>query len=274
MNRVCLLVLVSVVHFYKTEALNYQCAVCVMGKYKSLTSNNQCVMCPANTYQDSFGATSVTQCKPCPSNSYSPEGSARSTDCLCGLGYTGDVATFLTGTQTDNLQRSCGGALSDPCATLQSNEQLPSSNAVDTSMSTQSSALLATSGGWAGMTTWWRVMFQREAVVQRLNIVNTELLYTLNSFSIRVGNVPEPANQAQNSLCASNLQWTAGTTSMAVTCTQAVRGQYLYIINGDTGRIVLNNVQVFGYLLPGSEVCLACASGKFKASNGTAACTN
>ena len=124
------------------------------------------------------------------------------------------------------------------------------------------------------MTTWWRVMFQREAVVQRLNIVNTELLYTLNSFSIRVGNVPEPANQAQNSLCASNLQWTAGTTSMAVTCTQAVRGQYLYIINGDTGRIVLNNVQVFGYLLPGSEVCLACASGKFKVSNGTAACTN
>ena len=154
MNRMYLFALLSVVHLYKTDALNYQCAVCVMGKYKSATSNNQCVSCAANTYQDSFGATSVTQCKPCPRNSYSPEGSARSTDCLCGLGYTGDVATFLTGTQNDNLQRPCGATLSDPCTTLQSNEQIASSNAVDTNMLSQSSALLATTGVWVVMTTW------------------------------------------------------------------------------------------------------------------------
>jgi hypothetical protein len=70
------------------------------------------------------------------------------------------------------------------------------------------------------------------------------------------------------------VEWPAGAPNLVVTCTQAVRGQYLYIINGNQGNIILNNVQVIGYLLPTSEVCVACASGKYKASNGTAACSD
>ena len=195
MNRIYLLVLLSLVHTHKTETLNYQCAFCPTGKYKSATSNNQCISCPANTYQDRQAATSVTQCKPCPSNSYAPEGSVRTTDCLCVVGYTGDVATFLTGTQNDNLQRSCGVLLSSPCTTKQSKDQVTSDNAVDVSTSTQSFAVE---------------------------------MSKLQSFSIRVGNLEQFSLMEQNSLCASNLQWPGVATSMLVTCTYAVRRQYLY----------------------------------------------
>ena len=277
MIRWCLSLLLVVVQICDIQALNYQCAVCPTGKYKSGTSNNDCVSCPADTYQDSLGAISATQCKPCPSNSYAPVGSKRATDCLCGLGYSGDVATFLTGAQNENLQRSCSAALNAPCATSQSKDQITSANAVDTSMTSQSFAVYPlpseTNLLFNNMKTWWRVRFEREAVVQSLNIYNIEAT-KLQSFSIRVGNL-EPFNlQEQNTLCASNLQWPAGAPNLVVTCTQAVRGQYLYIINGNQGNIILNNVQVIGYLLPASEVCVACSSGKYKASSGTAACSS
>ena len=277
MIRWCFSVLLVVVQICDTQALNYQCEVCPTGKYKSGTSNNDCVSCPADTYQDSLGAVSVTQCKPCPSNSYAPVGSKRATDCLCGLGYSGDVATFLTGAQNENLQRSCGAGLNVPCATSQSKDQITSANAVDASMTSQSFALYPlpteTNLLFQNMKTWWRVRFEREAVVQSLNIYNIEAT-KLQSFSIRVGNL-EPFNlQEQNTLCASNVQWPAGAPNLVVTCTQAVRGQYLYIINGNQGNIILNNVQVIGYLLPASEVCVACSSGKYKASSGTAACSS
>ena len=269
--------LLIVVQIYNTEAVSYQCAVCPTGKYKTATTNNDCVSCPADTYQDSLGATSATQCKPCPSNSYAPAGSDMATDCLCGLGYSGDVATFLTGSPNENLQRSCGAGLASPCTTKQSKDQITSANAVDTSMTSQSFAVYPSAGEtsllFTGMKTWWRVTFEREAVVQSLNIYNVDNV-KLQSFSIRVGNVEPFSLMEQNTLCASNVQWTAGAPSLVVSCTQAVRGKYLYIINGDQGSVVLNNVQVIGYLLPATEVCVACASGKFKASTGTAACTN
>ncbi len=277
MVRWCLSLLLTVVQIYSTEAVNYQCAVCPAGKYKTATTNNDCVSCPADTYQDSLGATSATQCKPCPSNSYAPTGSDSATDCLCGLGYSGDVATFLTGSQNENLQRSCGSLLNTPCTTRQSKDQITSANAVDTSMTSQSFAVYPSAGEtsllFTGMMTWWRVAFEREAVVQSLNIYNIDNV-KLQSFSIRVGNVEPFSLMGQNTLCASNVQWPAGAPSLVVTCTQAVRGKYLYIINGNQGGVILNNVQVIGYLLPASEVCLACASGKFKASTGTATCTN
>jgi hypothetical protein len=126
---------------------------------------------------------------------------------------------------------------------------------------------------FTGMTTWWRVMFEREAVVQKVDIYNIDAS-KLQSFSIRVGNVEPFSLMDQNTLCASNVQWPAGAPNLVVTCTQAVRGQYLYIINGNQGNVILNNVQVIGYLLPAAEVCVACASGKYKASNGTAACSD
>jgi hypothetical protein len=32
---------------------------------------------------------------------------------LCGMGYTGDVASYSTGPRNLNLQRSCGPSLTD-----------------------------------------------------------------------------------------------------------------------------------------------------------------
>ena len=276
MNRVSFGVLFFISILHNSSAINYQCSVCPIGKYKSVTSNNECVLCPANTYQDILGATSATQCKPCPTNSYSPAGSGRNTDCLCGLGYTGDVASYSTGLRNVNLQRSCGATLSDACDTLQNKESLAASRAVDTDSATQSLTLTPSAGDtyyFTGMTApWWRVKFERQAIVQNLEIYNTDAL-KMSSFTIRVGNIADYARMSENALCASNVEWPAGTSLLQVTCTQALQGQYLYIINGVTTNLILNNVQVMGYLLPATEICVSCTAGKFKSSNGTATCT-
>jgi len=260
MNRQysCVLLFFSILH--DASGINYQCSVCPIGKFKSATSNNECVLCPANSYQDALGASSATQCKPCPSNSFAPAGSGRSSDCLCGLGFSGDVANYSTGSRNLNLQRSCGATLTDACDTLHSSTgTLASSNAVDLDIGTYS----LTSGAVEGERPWWRVKFEREVIVQSLEIYNSDAL-KMSGFSIRVGK--------QNAVCAENIAWPGGDT-VQVTCTQALQGQYLYIINGVETPMLMNNVQVVGYLLPPSEACVACAGGQYKATNGTATCT-
>lgn len=276
MDRICLGVLFFVSIWHNASALNYECKVCVVGKYKSATNNNQCTSCPANTYQDVLGATSPTQCKPCPSNSYAPAGSASNTACLCGLGYTGDVSGYSTGARNLNLQRSCKAMLTDACDTLQNKDSFESSSAVDLDVySTYSNSLVPINTDpiyFTGMTTpWWRVKFERQAIVQNLELVNTDSV-KMDTFSIRVGNIEPYARMAENPLCAENVVWSAGTNILPVTCTQALQGQYLYIISGATKPLILYNVQVMGYLLSASEVCVACTAGKFKALNGTSTC--
>ena len=275
MNRICFGVLFFVSIWHDASALNYQCSVCAVGKYKSATNNNQCTSCPTNTYQDVLGATSPTQCKPCPSNSYAPAGSASNTACLCGLGYSGDVSGYSTGARNLNLQRSCGATLTDACDTLQNKDSFASSRAVDADLGSYSHSLVPSNTDpiyFTGMTTpWWRVKFERQAIVQNLELINTDSV-KMSTFSIRVGNIEPYARMAENPLCAENVVWAAGTNILPVTCTQALQGQYLYIISGVTSPLILYNVKVTGYLLSASEVCVACTAGKFKALNGTSTC--
>ena len=277
MNRVYVCVLICVSFFHHTSAINYECSICPVGKYKSLTSNNDCVDCPANTYQDVLGATSSAHCKPCPPNAFAPAGSGSSTSCQCGAGYAGDVARYSTGPRNVNLQRSCGPLLTDACETLQNKDNLPSSRAVDLNMETQSMSIPSVSGDanfFVGMTTYWRVRFERQAIVQNLEIYNTDHVNRMTTFSVRVGNVADPAQMTQNTLCASNVVWPTGVALVQVSCTQAVQGQYLYIINGASTNLVLNNVQVIGFLLPeAADICVACSAGTYKTSIGTANCT-
>ncbi len=197
MNRVYVCVLICVSIFHHTSAINYECSICPVGKYKSLTSNNNCVDCPADTYQDvqKKGVTSSAHCKPCPPNSFSPAGSGSSTSCQCGAGYSGDVASYSTGTRNVNLQRSCGPLLTDAYETLQNKDNTPSSKDVDLNMETQSMSVPSVSGDanyFVGMTTYWRVMFQRQAIVQNLEIYNTDTVNRMSTFNIRVGNVADP----------------------------------------------------------------------------------
>jgi len=276
MNREYFGVLLFFLILHEASGINYQCSVCPIGKFKSVTSNNECVNCKENTYQDVLGATSPTQCKPCPANSYAPAGSGRNTDCVCGLGYSGDAANYSTGSQNMNLQRSCGATLTDACETLHSSTgTLASSHAVDLDIGTYS----LTSGSIEGeplhfgMTRpWWRVTFERQAIVQSLEIYNDDDL-KMSGFSIRVGNIANHALMEQNALCSENVAWPVGDV-LRVTCTQALQGRYLYIINGAETLMLMNNVQVMGYLLPPSEVCAACIAGKYKTTNGTATCTD
>jgi len=234
MNRGFCGVLLFFLVLHNASGINYQCTVCPLGKYKSATSNNECVRCPADTYQDVLGATSPTHCKPCPANSYAAGGSGRNTDCLCGLGYTGDVASYSTGPQNLNLQRSCGAGLTDACETVHSSVgTLSASHAVDLDMQTYSLTAKSMAGEalYFGMPRpWWRVQFERQAIVQSLEIYNVDDL-KMSSFSVRVGNVANYALLEQNALCANNVMWPAGQRYLRVTCSQALQGRYLYVIN-------------------------------------------
>jgi hypothetical protein len=197
---------------------------------------------------------------------------------LCGLGYSGDVASYSTGPQNLNLQRSCGVALTDACETLHSSvATLAAANAVDADLGTYSLTSKSLTGEalyFVGMTRpWWRVKFERQAIVQSLEIYNVDDL-KMSSFSVRVGNVANYALMEQNALCAQNVMWPVGQPSLQVTCSQALQGQYLYVINGADTIMVMNNIQVMGYLLPVSETCVACTAGKYKHTTGTATCTN
>ena len=86
-----------------------------------------------------------------------------------------------------------------------------------------------------GMTPWWKVTFEREVLVQSVEIVNA-YGEKMSNFNIRVGNVDLYTSLAQNALCKSNLQW-VNPTRNTYTCTQATQGKYLYITNGFNGPV-------------------------------------
>lgn len=259
----------SVLVLSPVNSQNYQCSVCPVGKYKSTTENTGCTTCPANTYQDVLGAISVTQCKPCPTNSYSQPGSSSINSCSCAAGYGGDVANYSVGVFTPNLAVACTGV----CETLSNKQTTASSFAVDENINTASWSGTVVVGDlqFSGMTPWWRVRFEREAVVQSVEIQNYDG-QKMSNFEIRVGNDQSWTNLKSLTLCAGALTWTHA-TSNSYTCTSAVRGRYLYIINGANAPVLLSEVKVRGYLMPATEACVVCPAGSYKERSGPGTCT-
>lgn len=259
----------SVLVLSPVNSQNYQCSVCPVGKYKSTTENTGCTTCPANTYQDVLGAISVTQCKPCPTNSYSQPGSSSINSCSCAAGYGGDVANYSVGVFTPNLAVACTGV----CETLSNKQTTAASFAVDENINTASWSGTVVVGDlqFSGMTPWWRVRFEREAVVQSVEIQNYDG-QKMSNFEIRVGNDQSWTNLKSQTLCAGALTWTHA-TSNSYTCTSAVRGRYLYIINGANAPVLLSEVKVRGYLMPATEACVVCPAGSYKERSGPGTCT-
>jgi hypothetical protein len=64
----------------------------VTGKYKSEVKSVSCSMCPANTLSTAVQVTEVGTCVVCPNNSVTVPGS---TQCLCDVGYTGEMASCV-----------------------------------------------------------------------------------------------------------------------------------------------------------------------------------
>ena len=259
------------------KSQRYQCVLCPAGKYKNSTTNSlACVSCGANTYQDQAGAVSVLQCRPCPANSYSPPGSSSTGACLCAAGYSGDVANYSAGVYNFNLARACSGA----CLTM-SNKVLSvysPDKAIDgdgSSFSVSDTVSASPPQGelnFVGMKPWWRVRFEREVVindVEAIKITNTEAKMT--TFSVRVGNDDNYQNMLSATLCAGPLLWPAGHVA-TVTCTTAVRGRYLYIINEVNAQVYLHEVEVKGYLLPATDACAVCDAGTYKVASGPGTC--
>ena len=262
----CLAIVLSPV---KTQ--NYQCAICPVGKYKSLTTNSNCVSCPINTYQPVLGATSATACNPCPANSYSTAGSSSLAACGCAAGYSGDVANYSLGVWSENLAAACTGA----CVTTSSRNTLSAANAIDLNVATSSWSDVVVSGDtqFSGMTPWWKVRFEREAVVQSVVIQNEDTTRLLSNFYIRVGNDDTFSNMNTQTLCAGPLTWPAGSKTNTYACAAAVRGRYLYIINGANAALLLTEVTVKGYLAPATDACVVCPAGSYKAASGPGTCT-
>jgi hypothetical protein len=250
---------------------NYQCAICPVGKYKSLTTNSNCVSCPQNTYQPVLGATSATACNPCPTNSYSAVGSSSLAACGCAAGYSGDVANYSLGVWSENLAAACTGA----CVTTSSRNLMSAANAIDLNVATSSWSDVVVSGDlpFSGMTPWWKVRFEREAVVQSVVIQNEDTTRLLSNFYIRVGTDDTISNMNTQTLCAGPLTWPAGYKTYTFACAAAVRGRYLYIINGANAALLLTEVTVKGYLAPATDACVVCPAGSYKAASGPGTCT-
>jgi len=266
----CLVIILRTV-----QSQNYQCMLCPLGKYKGTTQNSACLECPSDTYQDTLGATSLTQCKPCPTASFSAPASISSAACSCAAGYSGDVANYSLGVYTENLAVACTAV----CETMTNKASTPNpaTNALDGNIQTYSfsDTVVANDPGavvaFVGMKPWWRVKFQREAVVQSVEIRNEDSR-KMENFYIRVGN-DEPFTAMNTlALCAGPLTWTQA-TSNTYTCNAAVRGQYMYIINGANAPVVLSEVKARGYLQPATEACVKCAAGSYKILGGPGACT-
>lgn len=165
-----------------------------------------------------------------------------------------------------NLARACGSSYTRACSTMQSStvSTYTAEKAVDSDEDTFSHCNTVQkddANNFDGMTPWWKVTFEREVLVQSVEIVNTYNGDKMSNFNIRVGNVDLYTSLAQNALCKSNLQW-VNPTRNTYTCTQATRGKYLYITNGFNGPVILGDVKVTGYMLPAtSHEVIALASG-------------
>jgi hypothetical protein len=266
----CLVIVLSPV-----KSQNYQCSLCPVGKYKSVTQNAACLSCPQDTYQAVLGATSATACNPCPANSYSAPGSSSLAACGCAAGYSGDVGNYSLGVYTDDLARACTTTI--PCITTSSRNLVLATNAIDGNVGTASWSDVVVGGDsqFAGMMPWWKVRFEREAVVQSVVIQNEDTTRQMSNFYIRVGNDDTFSNMNQQTLCAGPLTWTGGAASKTNTyaCAAAVRGRYLYIINGVNAAVMLTEVKVRGYLAPATEACSICPAGSFKVASGPGTCT-
>ena len=264
----CLIIVLS-----PAKSQNYQCSLCPVGKYKSVTQNAACLTCPANTYQAVLGATSATACNPCPANSYSAPGSSSLAACGCAAGYSGDVGNYSLGVYTDDLARACTGT----CTASSSRNTMAASYAIDGNVgsSSWSDTVVGGDSQFPGMMPWWKVRFEREAVVQSVVIQNEDTANQMKNFYIRVGNDDYYANMNQQTLCAGPLTWTGGAASKTNTyaCAAAVRGRYLYIINGENLPVKLTEVKVRGYLAPATEACSICLAGSFKVASGPGTCT-
>jgi len=259
------------------QSQRYQCVLCPAGKYKDSTTNSlACVACGANTYQDQAGAVSVLQCRPCPANSYSVPGSSSMGACLCAAGYSGDVANYSAGVYNFNLARACTGS----CLTM-SNKVLgvySPDKAIDGDASSYSVSDTVSASppqgelNFVGMKPWWRVRFEREVVINDMEAIKiTNSNAKMTTFSVRVGNDDNYQNMLSATLCAGPLTWPAGNVA-TVTCTTAVRGRYLYIINELNAQVYLSEVEVKGYLLPATDACAVCDAGSYKVASGPGTC--
>lgn len=272
--RHVLALLCLVVALSPAESQNFVCSLCPLGRYKNNSNNFACAECPMHTYQDVLGATSATQCKPCPANSYTTGVASTSmAACLCAAGYSGDVGNYSMGVAIANLARACTG----PCVTSLNNMQSSiynASNAIDEDMGTYSVSRTVQAGDeqFVGIQPFWSVKFEREAVVQSVKITNYNS-QKMTNFYIRVGSDQNWRNMNTLTACAGPLTWTAGSEN-TYTCNSAIRGRYLYVINGVNEPVILNTVQVRGYLMSATEPCAVCSAGSYKIATGPGICTS
>ena len=65
------------------------CQACVAGKYKHANGSEPCSLCIQGKFSNVTGQSSETTCKDCPSDTYSGQGSSVLANCSCNKGYTG-----------------------------------------------------------------------------------------------------------------------------------------------------------------------------------------
>ena len=260
------------------------CTACAAGTYGADAGSSVCTACPADTF--SLGA--ATACRACPANAVSVAGSASADACGCSAGYifstparracvacpanteaTSAAATVCAGKAgfcglgyaLADVARSCGGSLTEACATLSNGATSIGSagdGALDGSAGTYVRVVfgqnLARSCGNTGTTAcattagslfrpWWGVDFGRRRSVFAVNVMSSNWANT-RDFKVVVGDVAD-AQSPLNAVCADYLVG-SGSGYVKFTCEDTVSGRYVYVVNGPhaVNYLILSEVVV------------------------------
>jgi len=160
-----------------------------------------------------------------------------------------------------------------------------SSNALDDNLGTWSKT--SDNAGF----TWFRINFEKIVTLQsfEFKILSMMSVQQLVNFEVRVGNV-DLFSSTSNALCIKypgSLWWTSNPVTpfvKRIQCENERQGQFLFLINQYQG-VGSNRIEMQEFITTGTfctnntfctipETCMACTTGTYKDTTGSAQCTN
>lgn len=260
------------------------CTACAAGTYKDAIGSSECTSCPPATYSSTVGANGAAYCLACPAYTTSRQGSTLLSHCICNAGYTGPdgsicvaciAGKFKSRNGTDQCMlcapgkfSASTGVVSDVCADCSTNtyssadksqcETCPSNtvSAVSSAVQTDCKCIPGYTGPDGGT-----CVACIAGKFKTRNGTDECTLCAPGKFSASTGVIV-------SDMCAdcSSNTYSSADNSQCETCLSNS-------VSGVSSGAQTDCKCVPGYVGPDGGTCVACIPGKFKASNGTSACT-
>jgi len=232
------------------------CSACVAGSYKPATGSAACATCDTGKFSTAVARTDVATCQTCPSNSNTVGGGHDAAgDCTCNAGYTGADGTWCDPCVRGKFKSITGSSDCLSCAANKYSTVLGSVGGTCTDCPTNTNAPEASSspaactcnaGSWGGGGT---------------------IACTLCG----AGKYKETTGPDHCDWCPPGTYSTVVGATAVSTCQQCPDNSFTGVAGSDEKNDCVCNP---GYTGPNGGPCVACPAGKFKTTQGTAACTD